>query len=1055
MDHGREDAARPPRFLKGTASEQPSPEVQVWLEDEFPARRSIPEVDRRSALKMMGGTLAIAGLALTGCRWQPQRKIVPYVGDREGNLPGKRKKFATSFVSNGYAFGILAEQMDGRPLRLDGHPDHPASLGSIDSARQAELLNLYDPDRMKFPAYRGDTSAWPEVLKSLREALRQSPQGEGVAFLTTTVGSPSLAAELQKFLAKYPKAQWVQYEVGNRDTQRAAATLAFGRDLEVSYNFKAADIVVSVDADPTTYGPANVRYQRDLSARRSPVEGTEMSRIYALESHPTPLGVMGDHRVRIKPSEALPILAALAAKVGVPGAPAATVPASVDQKVFEAMASDLLAHRGASVVTVGDHQPAEAHVLAHAINSFLGNFGTTVIATAPVHPAPAFHVKGLQDLTTAMAAGQIGALLILGGNPVYDAPADLKFGDALAKVALSAYMGSHLNETAQASQWQLPESHFLEAWGDGLAFDGTYTVVQPLIEPLYDSISKLELLQSLNGEERNGLKAVQATFTQRAGGTEVWRNFLASGVLKGSATPEQPAVNPAILGALNAPKPSAGLELILLPDPYLGDGRNANNNWLQETPRPLTNLTWDNALLMSYATAKRLGITPVDEKKVPVIGTPYYGKADVVKLTVGGQSIEVPVWVNMGQADDVLVLHLGYGRKDGGSFLTAGDEERGGGFNAYPLRTTQALSVAFGAQVEKTRKEYVLASTQHHNTIDASVADSDRELIRETTWAELKEGKPFGSEFHDHWAEREGKEKYDYGTFGSGKDFSFYEDDFTEKNAPTNYQWAMTIDLATCTGCNACVTACQSENNIPTVGKTEVMRGRELHWIRVDRYYKGNYKHGESTGPVIDRDNPPIYVQPVTCMQCEKAPCEPVCPVAATVHSHEGINQMVYNRCVGTRYCSNNCPYKVRRFNFFHYSKRADEIPVLKMLQNPDVTVRFRGVMEKCTYCVQRINDARVTAKLENREIRDGEVRTACQVACPSQAIVFGDMRRKENAVAKARGDARSYLMLEELNTRPRTSYLSRVTNPHPTLVAAKTGGHEGHGSHSTEKEQA
>jgi Fe-S-cluster-containing dehydrogenase component/ribosomal protein L18 len=984
--------------------------------DEFPDRESLKALPRRDVLKLMGGAAVLAGLV--GCRYQPARKIVPFVQQPEGAIAGVRKQYASAMVKDGYSVSLLIDQIDGRPIRIDGNPLHGSTLGSVDSKTSAEILNLYDPDRMKNPELRGDPTSWNDSLLKLEEAMNSAPNGSGIAILSETVNSPTLWRVALEFQAKYPAAKWYQYEPVNSDAARAGSRMALGESRVAVYDFTNADVLVSIDADVLHEGPNSIRYSRDVASRRNP--NGEMSRIYAFESQPTTLGLTSDHRMRVKPSETLALVQAIAGSLGVPGASSSTLPSTVEKKVLDAVVADLQAAGPRGVLVAGAHLPAQVHAAVIAINLYLGgSVNQAVKYTLDPQPQAVDQGQSLSDLVTAMNGNQVSTLLILGGNPVYNAPADLKFGDALAKVKLKAHLTSHPCETSKLVDYALPSAHFLESWGDGVAFDGSYTVTQPIIEPLYEGRTAIELIAKFVGASADAHELIKKT----AEGLGDWNEILASGFAGQGETNSVVSVTPNLMSSL-APIQSSGIELLILPDPMIGDGRNSNNMWLQETPNPVTNLTWDNALLVSQKTAEALGVVaPYDKKSVA--GTPYYGKADMVTIKAGTESLEVPVWVNLGQADDVAILHMGYGRTVAGDFGTKHSEEKGGGFDANKLRTSANPVLISGVSLKKSPNEYVLANTQHHNTIDYKKEDRDREIYKGTTLAALKSGKPFGEHAEGHHAEER-----DYNEFGEGKDASIFPGTDFKDNPKDNYQWAMTIDLSLCTGCNACVTACQAENNIATVGKQQVMRGREMHWIRVDRYYKG-------TGDTLDKNNPPIIVQPVTCMHCEQAPCEPVCPVAATVHSHEGLNQMVYNRCIGTRYCSNNCPYKVRRFNFFHFSQRADNVPVLKMLQNPDVTVRYRGVMEKCTYCVQRINKGRITAKKEDRLIKDGEVMTACQVACPSGAITFGDMRKPENAVAKTRSESRNYLMLEELNTRPRTSYLSRVTNPNPTLEEA------------------
>lgn len=1039
MGKGKSGKSGTVKFYRGIEHFERPEVVEPWKADEFPDRESLKAgVDRRDVLKMIGGAALLAGMG--GCRFQPARKIVPFVHQPEGAVAGVRKHYASAAIKDGYALGILVDQVDGRPIRIDGNPQHPSTLGSLDSPTIAEILNFYDPDRLSAPRYLNTPVTWNSALMRFEEALRTSRAGAGFAVLSEGISSPSVAEAATRLQAKYPGMRWFQYEPCNRDNEREGSMLAFGQDLVAIHDLSRADVVVSIDSDLLCRGPWAIRNSRDLAKRRKFDAEGGMNRVYAFESHPTTLGVNADHRRRIKPSETLALVKAIASRLGLGGE--SELPAGVDAKTVDAVVADVRRAGPNAVFACGDHLPREVQAAVMLLNQ--GIASAAVSYRPNPKPMPTNHGQALADFLTAAKAGQISFLLILGGNPAYTAPGDSEFAEALKAIPLKAHLSTHPTETGALVEYELPMSHFLESWGDGIALDGSVVVGQPIIEPLYDSKSSLAFLDLLAGGDGDTRAMVRNTFYRTSGikppaaGQEdqAWNDVLALGFYSGAKA--EGAVNPQGNAVFDMPAtPATGMELLILPDPMILDGRNANNMWMQETPRPITNLTWDNALLVSKATADRLGIVAPYDKRM--LGVPFYGKADMVEVTVGNAKLEVPVWVNLGQADDVLVLHMGYGRTRSGDFGTVRGEVSGGGFNANVLRTAANPMWVSGVQVKKIDREYVLANVQHHNTIDVHEEDTDREVLRETTLAAMLAGKPFAiAEGHgEHQdsslettsqsADEAGHHVDDFNEFGNQDGISMYPGFDYEDWPKDNYQWAMTIDLTKCTGCNACVTACQSENNIPVVGKREVQRGREMHWIRVDRYYKG-------TGDSLDRDNPPIYFQPVTCMHCEQAPCEPVCPVAATTHSREGLNQMVYNRCVGTRYCSNNCPYKVRRFNFFHFSQRADNVPVLKMLQNPDVTVRFRGVMEKCTYCVQRINHARINAKKENRLIEDGEVKTACQVACPSEAIIFGDMRNPKNVVAQSRAQAHNYLMLEELNTRPRTSYLCRVRNPHPEL---------------------
>jgi Fe-S-cluster-containing dehydrogenase component len=999
-------------LVKGIEQSREPEAFEPLAADEFPHRRSIPDIDRRSLLKFMGGTMALAGLS-SGCRFLPQQKIVPFVNAPEGVTPGVDRHFATAGERGGYGIGLLARSTEGRPVKLEGNPLHPSSLGSIDSMSLAEVAVLYDPDRLSTPAKLGSPSGWPEFFREARAALERAP----AALLTPNVGSPSMAGVIRGFLAAHPGARWFQYEPVNRDSAREGAVMALGQPAEAVYHFEKADVVLSLDSDCLMTGPGHVRYQRDFSSRRQvDDDGREMSRVYAIEAVPTTLGATADHRFRAKPSEVLAAARAVAGAIGVAGAGGAA-PGSVGEKAVQAIAKDLRAHAGRCLVVAGEHQSPAVHALAHAMNAALGNFGATVTYHQPVLAEWKNNVQEAKDLVSAIKQGQVGALFIVGGNPIYDMPSDLEFAETLKAVPLTAHLTLHDNETAHACVWELPMSHMLEAWGDVRGHDGTPAIVQPLIQPLYDSRSGLEFIDALAGRAREGREIVESQWRMPE---KQWREALATGVLGAASAPVASSVVSNVASAM-AERASGGMEVVVLPDPTVYDGRYGNCGWLQELPKPLTNLTWDNAVQMSPATAKKLGVN-LPKRIAGVV--PYYGNADLVTVKVNGREVTGPAYIHMGMADDTVAVHMGYGRKRGGQIGSVADGGPWpnsiihGGFDAMPLITSGAPTIATGAEVTKAGGEYKLANAQYHNLLDVTEVDSDRDIIREVTLAEFKAD-------HDalhHPTDGSHHPKFDGPTNLYKQEPSFYDEE-------TNYQWAMTIDLNLCTGCGACVTACQAENNIPTVGKHEVLRGREMHWIRVDRYYQA-----KDAG--WDENDPKISIQPLTCMQCEKAPCEPVCPVAATVHSHEGLNQMVYNRCVGTRYCSNNCPYKVRRFNFLHYTSKPEQVPVLKLLQNPDVTVRGRGVMEKCTYCVHRINHARIDAKKAKREIEDGEVVTACQQACPSRAIVFGDMRREGNAVAKSRKSHRNYKLLEALNTVPRTTYLGKVRNTNQELEA-------------------
>jgi MoCo/4Fe-4S cofactor protein with predicted Tat translocation signal len=954
---------------------------------------------RRDFLKLAGAMLAMTGIS--GCTTRsPNERIVPYVQAPEELVQGRPLYFATAMPHRGYTTGLLVESQMGRPIKIEGNPDHPASLGATDAIAQGAIFSLYDPDRPQVITHRGQISTWGDFLASLTPALDEvrSSEGAGLYLLTETVTSPTLAAQLAALRTQFPQSSHHQYEPYPLDNVRAGAQLAFGRVLNPVYHFDQAQRILALDADFLGAMPGSVRNAREFSDQRRVWRTGSMSRLYAVECTRTITGAKADHRLAVRPS-VLPAFAralaqALGLAVGDTGAPALS---EREQRWLAALASDLQSQPGASLIVAGEGQPPVVHLLAHAMNESLGNIGRTVTFTEPVEVEPVIQLDSLRALTKAMAAGQVKVLMIIESNPVYTAPVELNFGELLAAVPLTVQTSVHYDETSARCQWHIPATHFLEAWSDGRAFDGTTTIIQPLIAPLFNSRSPHELLNALLGETvQTPYEIVRGVWDQQyanlsepsqSNAESFWQTALHDGIVAGSAAPVVEVVlvagwNTALEGA-PASAENKGLELNFRPDPTIWDGRFANNAWLQELPKPLTNLTWDNPLLLGPATAARLGVASGDE----------------VELALQGRNLTCAVWVMPGQPDETATLYLGYGRGE------AGQVGAGRGFNAYSLRTAETFFSASGLEVRRTGGRYALASTQSHDSLEG------RDHLRAGTLAQFEYDPTFaqGEAGHGEPAHAE-----DGATEEGARLPSFYPEFPYE-----GYAWGMAIDLTTCVGCNACVIACDAENNIPVVGKEQVLRGRELHWLKVDRYYQG------------EAEQPATYFQPRPCMHCEKAPCEPVCPVAATVHDHEGLNQMVYNRCVGTRYCSNNCPYKVRRYNFLDYN---EEIPLLALARNPDVTVRERGVMEKCTYCVQRINQARIDAEKSDRTLQDGDVVTACQAACPTRAISFGNLNDPASQVAEMKAQPLNYAMLAELGTRPRTTYLAEVRNPNPEL---------------------
>jgi len=978
-----------PEYWRSLEELAGSPEFRDMLHREFPKGASewLDSVSRRGFLQLMGASLAMAGM--TGCTKLPLQEIVPYVRQPEQLIPGVAMYYATAFTLGGYANPLLVESHLGRPTKIEGNNLHPASLGGTDVFAQASILGMYDPDRSQAITHLGDVDSWAAFAKEIKGALaaQKTLGGAGIRILTRTISSPTLRDQMHAFLAMYPKAKWHVYEPANRDNALEGAKLAYGEALETQYRLENAAVIVSLDADFLYAGfPGNVRYIRDFAKKRNP--DSEMSRLYVVESNPSSTGAKADHHLPLRAVEIEHFAKALASAIGVNGGGA--MDSGDTAKFINALAGDLQKHKGASVIIAGDHQPPGVHALAHAMNAALGNVGRTVVYTDPVDANPVNQTESLRDLVSDMRAGNVDLLVIMGGNPVYDAPADLGFGDCLknSKVGLRIYHGLYENETAELCHWNVNEAHYLEAWSDGRAYDGTVSLVQPLIAPLYAGKSAHEMLSALIGvSDASGYDIVRGYWQQQHAGSEFeawWRKTLNDGFIEGSAYPPNPVALKLSSLPAAATVDANSLEINFRRDPSVYDGQFANNGWLQELPKPMSKLTWDNAVLMGPRMADREGIKTMD----------------VVTLELGGRKITGPVWIQAGHPDHSVTVHLGYGRRKAGRAGT------GAGFDAYALRTTNALWFSTGGKLTKTGDHYQLASTQGYQTMDTGDG-ATRPLVREATLEEYRKEPKFAKE----------DEPPPTLTLYPGFDY---------KKSPD--AWGMTIDLNACVGCNNCIVACQSENNIAVVGKEQVVKGRHMHWIRVDAYYQG------------DRDAPKAHFQPVPCMQCENAPCELVCPVGATVHSSEGLNDMVYNRCVGTRYCSNNCPYKVRRFNFLLFQDW--ETPQYKLMRNPDVTVRSRGVMEKCTYCVQRITqhriDAETAAVRENREfkIEDGSLQTACQQSCPADAIVFGNINDPNSRVAKLKALDRNYGLLADLNTKPRTTYLAEIRNPNPELEA-------------------
>jgi MoCo/4Fe-4S cofactor protein with predicted Tat translocation signal len=911
-------------------------------------------LDRRRVLKLMAAGLALAGLG--GCeRVAPSGVLVPPVRPEPNAVSANKDMFTTASVLQGYAAGVLVQHDVGRPIKIEGNPLHPASLGATDAFAQAELLGFYDPDRAISLERKGEPQDWQNLQAAMADqrASWTRTHGEGLRILTGTITSPTLARQINALQQRYPAMRWHQWEPVSRDSVRAGADLAYGRAVEIVPHIDVADVILALDSDLISSAPGHVRFAHDLASRRNPTR-TTMSRIHAIEPTPSLMGVVADHRIIAEPDEIMRTTAMLADLI----LRSAPLPSGSPPWLGYA-ADDLKAHPGRAFIHVGPHLPAELHALAHAMNEALGGRGHTFDVIEPVEANPIDQAASFQELLHDMQAARVQSLIIIDANPAYTA-SGLEFEEALRRVPLSLTTAIGPNETAVASVWSVPQRHPFEDWSDARAFDGTTTILQPQALPLYGGVSPHRLLALLlDFSMPDSLAIVQQTWQDR--GATGWHESLANGIVSNTAASGiDVTLRPDAANASLKPASVQPLNLLLRPDPHIWDGRFNNNAWLQELPRPLTKLTWDNPLLIAPDQAQRLGVR----------------NGDRVTLSVGRTSVTLPAWIMPGQANNCVVGLLGFGRR------VVGTVGEGTGFDLYHLSYRQgppSLAKAEGSEV--------LGCTEHHNPMLSTPDD----FARRGTLAQFQAEPRFLSD------KAENEELYHW-------------------KPPGPAQWGMSIDLNACTGCNACVVACMAENNIPVVGKKEVIREREMHWLRIDRYYDG------------EAEDPAIIFQPVLCMHCEEAPCEYVCPVGATVHDNEGLNVMVYNRCIGTRFCSNNCPYKVRRFNYFDFTGLEHRTP---QARNPEVTVRGRGVMEKCTFCLQRIAAARIVADTDNRPIGADEVRTACQAACPTQAITFGNMAEGGTVVERKRSPL-SYALLHDQDTRPRVTYEARITNPIP-----------------------
>ncbi|HYO08930.1 MAG TPA: TAT-variant-translocated molybdopterin oxidoreductase [Tepidisphaeraceae bacterium] len=1054
-----------PQYWRSLEQLSESPEVLAQIEKEFPGYdpEQIRGLSRRRFMKLMAASMALAGIGLTGCRRWPEETLVPQSANPEGRIPGLSEHYATVMELGGVGHGLLAVSYEGRPIKIEGNPLHPMSrvterYGSADALAQASVLELYDPDRSRGVVQGKGQAAKAVNWQAFRAAAPTLFAGNGanVAILHEACSGPTFADLRKRFLAKFPQAKFYEYEPVSHDNERLATRLAFGQVLRPRLHLEKADVVVSLDCDFLGAHPAHTRYANDwVQRRKSADRNRSMSRVYVAESVFSITGAVADARLPLKPSRVTTLAWNLAARLGVGGAKPVGELTAEEGKFLDALAADLRSAGKNAVVAAGSHLPPETQAITMAINAALGSIGNTITFLAVPDADRPTHAEAVAQLAKQIQGGGVQTLLILGGNPAYDAPAEVEFEKLLGTVANAVHLSGYYNETSKACAWHLPKAHYLESWGDARAYDGTVSVQQPLIEPLFGGMSSIELLALLAGDDLTGGRAlVRRTLEPMLGGgggggggagaekDKAFNVVLHDGIVANTAA----AAANVTAQAVAQPNIAGGdaMEVRFIADPTIYDGRFANNGWLQETPDPLSKLTWDNAAMISKIDADKLGVA----------------SGDLLTLPLNGKSLQIAAYILPGQPVGVITLPLGYGRRDGGNVGT------GVGFDVYPVRTANQWSAALGGNVAKAGGTYKLATTQEHHIIDpvgfagreARVGEKHKSgiVVRETTLAEFKQN-PRSAHPHGHGDLRLQLFDPPHVVAEGGQ-----EKAFTEPHA-----WGMAVDMTACIGCNACVVACVSENNIPVVGKVEVAVNREMHWIRIDRYFKG----------AIDDPNPEVAFQPMMCVHCENAPCEQVCPVAATVHDTEGLNTMVYNRCIGTRYCSNNCPYKVRRFNYFDWhsldprggrfpapwldipdtQQNKSVNPIKAMVFNPEVTVRMRGVMEKCTYCTQRIAQAKIKAKNDHLAggrpsdvLADGEVLTACQQACPTQAIIFGNLNDRAATVTQLHKSPRAYSVLEELNTRPRTQYLAKVRNPAESLDAipagAGTGQAVGHG---------
>ncbi len=1062
-----------------------TPEFRGWLEREFPAgaqEMAADEVSRRSFLKLMGASMALAGFGLSSCR-KPAMHLVPFTKSAEWVIPGKPLYYSSAMPRRSGAMPLVVTTVDGRPIKIEGNPNHPDSNGATDAFAQASVLDLYDPSRsQRFVRQKAlaDRATFEKYLAELRPKMA-ADGGAGLAFLVEETHSPTrerLRKELEK---QFPKMRWCVFDPLLSEAQHFSTQISFGENTRLVPQFDKADVILSLDSDFLNCGDGNLASVRGFSSRRRVREAKDsMNRLYVVENHFTITGGMADHRLAIPASQIPAFTHALATKLAVATkdsglsstlitlkAPAKRT--KIDPRWIDELAADLLARPGASMILAGPHQPVVVQLMVFAMNSALQNIGTTLLLRST---PPTSRASSILQLASDIGAGRVKQLFIFGGDPVYNAPRSITIDreskqpvdwpELQKRVPDVVRLGQYEDATSALSSWHVPSAHYLESWGDGFTPSGAYVAMQPMILPLFDGLSELDMMQMILGQPKaEGPALVQETFRQTAPPGDfnaAWNKFLHDGYATHlSPKDAPPKFNGNTAGGVahtlwtaDASVPSNDAPEVVLVGSYsMDDGRYINNGWLQEMPDPVTKLTWDNAAMMSPNYAKHLGVKdgdlieitvsePTPKPPAPVAGKP--APPAPAKREARRRQLVIAALIVPGHADYSITIPLGYGRKHTGP---VGEES---GFNGYLLRTSSNphFIVADGKAVESVKVQkvagsYALSTTQEHFSIEG------RGLVREATL--------------EHYR---GDEEFVTKIAGDEELPKQLPSIYTHPKLDDPQQWGMTVDLNSCTGCSACVIACQAENNIPIVGKLQVAHGRVMHWIRIDRYYASakpfNQDHGQWP------ENPEMVHEPMMCQHCENAPCETVCPVNATIHSESGLNVMVYNRCIGTRYCANNCPFKVRRFNYLDYTQRPigktkiggvsvyqeylgplttkGAAETMKLQKNPNVTVRMRGVMEKCTYCVQRIEEAKIEAKVragasDKTLIPRDSFTSACAQACPTEAIVFGDIRDPKSRVSQVKAQNRNYRLLEYLNVKTRTSYLARIRNPNPKMPDA------------------